>query len=497
MTQNQEKNSVARPPIVVVMGHVDHGKTSLLDYIRKTNVAGREAGGITQSIGAYEITHNGKKITFIDTPGHEAFSKMRTRGAKIADLAILIVAADDSVQPQTKESIQILTETKTPFVVAMNKVDKPTADVEKVKNDLMQVGVFLEGAGGNVSWQKISAKAGTGVDELLDLILLAAELENLTYNPETSANGIIFEAKMDSQRGITATGIVKNGTLKYGDEIATMSACGKIKLLENFKGEQTKKLEPSSPVLILGFGELPQIGEEFISGNIEPMQILKDAQLPEIKKPAEVLALNGKPKLNIIVKADMSGSLEALVEIIKTINQGEVKIGILSSGVGEITDSDVKSASANGALIIGFNNKATKAAENLARAQEVKIISSKIIYELIQSIEKEMKEIENPAPLAEAEVLALFSQNDKKQLIGAKIIKGTIKNNISIKIVRQTEGVDQVVGSGKILSLKSFKQEVNQLISPNEGGIIVESAAIIAIGDKIIYPHPNSKQYNN
>jgi len=326
MAQNQEKNLLVRPPIVVVMGHVDHGKTTLLDNIKKTNIAAREAGGITQSIGAYEITHNPstgsgqiKKITFIDTPGHEAFSKMRTRGAKIADLAILIVAADDSVQPQTKESIKILEETKTPFIVAINKIDKPGADVEKVKNDLMQNNVFLEGAGGNISWQKISAKNGEGVNELLDLILLAAEMESFTYNPSVNASGIILEAKMDNRRGITATGIVKNGILEYGDEIATSSACGKIKLLEDFKGESIKKIEPSSPVLILGFNTLPEIGEEFISGNIEPMLMEKKEIIA--KPSAEIIKNDRRPFLNLIIKSDGSGSLEALLEIIKSLKQ--------------------------------------------------------------------------------------------------------------------------------------------------------------------------------
>ncbi len=484
MAENQEKNLIARPPVVVVMGHVDHGKTTLLDNIKKTTVAAKEAGGITQSIGGYEVIHNGKKITFIDTPGHEAFSKMRTRVAKIADLAILIVAADDSVQPQTKESIKTLEETKTPFIVAINKIDKPGADVEKVKSDLMQNNVFLEGAGGSISWQKISAKSGEGINELLDLILLSAELENFTYNPEENACGFILEAKMDSRRGITVTAIVKNGILKTGDEIATKSACGKIKFLENFKGEQIKQLEPSAPALIMGFTTLPQTGEEFISGNIEPA-VLEKKEI--ILRPAVAVARGDvRPTLNLVIKADVSGSLEALLEIIKALQQGKVKINVSSEGIGEINDSDVKMAISNNGIIIGFNTKASKAAENLARAQETKIVTSKIIYELIQIIEKEMENIENPAPLAEVEILKTFSQKDKKQLVGGKVLSGTVKNNISIKITR--DGVE--VGSGKIINLKSFKQDVNQILAPNEGGIMVESSTVIAEGDHLIYPSP-------
>ncbi|KKT56520.1 MAG: Translation initiation factor IF-2 [Candidatus Wolfebacteria bacterium GW2011_GWA1_44_24] len=244
------KNLIIRPPIVAVLGHVDHGKTSLLDFIRKTNFVAREAGGITQSIGAYEIIHNGKKITFIDTPGHEAFSKMRSRGAIAADLAILVVAADDGVKPQTKESIEILNSAKTPFVVAVNKIDKSNADIEKTINDLTANGVLLEGRGGNVSWQAISAKTGQGVDELLDLVLLAAEMENLTYNPDADAGGVIIEAKSDNRRGIVVSVIAENGILKIGDKIATFGAGGKIKILENFLGEKTAELRPSSPALI-------------------------------------------------------------------------------------------------------------------------------------------------------------------------------------------------------------------------------------------------------
>ncbi len=505
---------VPRPPIVVVMGHVDHGKTTLLDYIRikcakaapihrdePRPVAGREAGGITQSIGAYEIIHNpsadsgqAKKITFIDTPGHEAFSKMRARGAHVADMAILIVAADDGVQPQTKESIKILEETKTPFIVAINKIDKPNADIERVKNDLMQNGVFLEGAGGNISWQKISAKHGEGINELLDLILLASEIENFTYNPDINASGIIIEAKLDSKRGITAIGIVKNGILKVGDGIATSSACGKIKILENFLGEKAEKLEPSAPFLILGFDGLPQIGEEFIGGNIK--LLLKEKRIV-VKPKAEIkpVSKNGVPSLNIILKADVSGSLEALAEIIKNLKQETVTIKIIDKSVGEITDGDIKLAASNNAIIIGFNAKANRAVENMAKVQEIKLITSKIIYELVNMIEKEMKDIEKPAPLGEVEILATFSQKDKKpagsearlprrrQLVGGKVISGLIKNNISVKIIR----AEEELGFGKITGLKSFKQEATQILAPNECGIMIESNIVINIGDKLVY----------
>jgi len=284
MQQNTEAKS-RRSPIVVVMGHVDHGKTSLLDYIRKTNVVSREAGGITQSIGAYEIIHypggsesqnnadktrtnaeRGKRITFIDTPGHEAFSKMRSRGARVADLAILVVAADEGVKPQTTESIKTLLETKTTFVVAITKIDKPNADIDKVKNELTSAGVLLEGYGGSVSCEPISAKSGDHVNELLDLLLLASEMEDLSYDPAAPAEGIVLESKMDKRRGLEATVIVKNGTLRQGEPIATQSGKGKIKILEDFAGKAQKELVPSAPALVIGFSELPQAGERFVTG---------------------------------------------------------------------------------------------------------------------------------------------------------------------------------------------------------------------------------------
>ncbi len=502
MNTNKEKtkNELPRPPIVVVMGHVDHGKTTLLDNIKKTNVAGREAGGITQSIGAYEIIHtptatdktqtvsdkNGKKITFIDTPGHEAFSKMRARGAKVADLAILIVAADDGIQPQTKESIEILKNTNTPFIVAINKIDKPNADVEKTKNDLTQNGVYLEGYGGNVSWQAISAKQGTGVSELLDLILLVSEIENLTYDPNANASGIIIESKLDPRRGITAIGIVKNGTLKNGKGIVTTSACGKIRILENFLGERVDELQPSSPALILGFNFLPQIGEEFTGGDIEitPLVDIHAAVIPKIESLPPIEKYEDKrPVLNVIAKADVSGSLEALLEILKNLPQENVRINILSESVGEITDGDVKAAIADNSIIIGFNTKTNKSAEVLTRAQNAKIITSKIIYELVKAVEGELKKIETPPPLGELEVLATFSHKNKEQLVGGKVLCGMFKKNIVVKILRNEEEI----GTGRIKSLQHFKQEVNQALESQECGIIIESPVAIAVGDHLIY----------
>ncbi|MFA5084402.1 MAG: translation initiation factor IF-2, partial [Candidatus Paceibacterota bacterium] len=361
MTENNQKNEKSRPPIVVVMGHVDHGKTSLLDYIRKTNVTAREAGGITQTIGAYEITHNSKLITFIDTPGHEAFSKMRARGAQAADLAILVVAADEGVKPQTKEALSQIQAAKLPFIVAINKIDKPDINLDKVKNELLTAGVLLEGYGGNVSWQAISAKTGQGVGELLDLILLAAEMESLKYDPKVQAKGIVVEALRDNRRGLVVSVIVEDGTLKSGENINTPTAGGKIKSLKNFLGEDVKSLEPSAPALILGFDSLPQIGEEFLTGEITFH--LMDMPLPVAKKS---LAAKGEDsdKTKVILKADNAGSLEALVDIIKFFPAAK-PVEIVDFSVGRIDEGDFRRAADTKALIIGFRTKLDPTAENL------------------------------------------------------------------------------------------------------------------------------------
>ena len=491
---NKESQNFSRPPIVAVLGHVDHGKTSLLDFIRKTNLTAKEAGGITQSIGAYEIEHNGKKITFIDTPGHEAFSKMRTRGANVADLAILVIAADDSIKPQTKESIEILNSTKTPFIVAINKIDKQNADIERVKNDLMANGILLEGYGGNISWHGISAKTGEGINELLDLILLSGEMENFTYDPNADGNGIILEAKIHSRKGIIVTAIIKNGILKEGEIISTQTANGKIKILENFLGQKIETLSPSSPAIILGFETLPQIGEEFFTGS----QIINQLANLKINQPANesstdisqnqisetsIQTKNTRPILNLILKADVSGSIEILSEIIKSIPSENIKINIITESIGEITDGDVKNASSANAIVISFKTKINKIAENLAKAQNVKIISSEIIYELIESVKNEMKLLEKPQPQGIFEVIKIFSQKGRGQLIGGKVILGTFRNNQRLKIIR----IEQEIGIGKITSIKKFKQEVNQVSINEECGIFLESETKINEKDNLIW----------
>ncbi len=484
-TQNSKskiENFVTRSPIVVVLGHVDHGKTTLLDYIRKTNVVAKEAGGITQATGAYEIVHANKKITFIDTPGHAAFSKMRQRGAKAADLGILVVAADEGVKPQTKEAIQVLLESKTPFVVAINKIDRNNADIEKTKADLAQAGILVEGFGGDISWQGISAKTGEGVNELLDLILLAAEMEDLKYDPEARANGFIIESKMDNRRGLTVAAIVKNGVLRIGDDIVASGAVGKVKILENFLGEKVKELSPSSPALILGFESLPQIGDEFFSGKVD----LAEFMVAQVEKTNGVFvpAVDEKGEnietlVRLVLKADVSGSLEALSEIIKTMPD----IRIINEGIGDITDTDVKSASSSKAIIAAFKTKVSKAAENLAKLQDVKIISSEIIYELLKKIEEEANALKAPETSNEMKILAVFNKKGNRQVVGGKCETGEFKKNSSVEILRD----EKSVGRGRIINLQKGKEDTSVVEKGIECGLLVDSETEIKVGDKLIY----------
>lgn len=469
-----------RPPVVVVMGHVDHGKTTLLDYIRKSSVATREAGGITQAVGAYEITHNGEKITFIDTPGHEAFSKMRARGATIADLAILVVAADDGVNAQTKEAIKILVDTETPYVVAITKIDLPGANVEKAKSSLLQSSVLLEGMGGSTSYQAISAKTGEGINELLDLIVLTAEVEELTYDPSAPAQGFVLEAYQE-KGGITATVIIKNGTLRTGCSIATPTASGKVKGLKDFLNKPAKELAPSSPAIILGLDALPNIGDPFATEGCI-------ADLPKAPPQgngqggAPVIA--GKTKMNLFLKADVAGSLEALVDSVRKLKVPDnTQLVIASSGVGDVTDGDAKQAASMDGIIVGFEVKATPAARTLITAQRIKFFQSDIIYELLKSLEEELSGKKRQMIDAELEILKVFDQkNNGAQIIGGKVVTGELKNQSEVEIHRD----GKAIGTGKITNLQQSKKDVQSVAAGLECGMLFSSQVLISKGDHLI-----------
>jgi translation initiation factor IF-2 len=467
------------------MGHVDHGKTTLLDYIRKANIAAREAGGITQATAAYEIEHADRKITFIDTPGHEAFTAMRSRGAQVADLAILVIAADEGVKPQTKEAIQIILDAKTPFIVAINKVDKTGGNLDKARNDLMAAGVLLEGYGGQVSYCAVSAKTGEGVDGLLDLILLAADVEDLTYDATAPASGFILEAKRDPKRGIEAAVIVKNGTLSRGDAVHTRSAFGKVKILENFLGKTVSELEPSAPAIIIGFEKIPQVGEEFAVGELTLTQGATPALA--VAKTVNQIAKSKPDTLNLILKAGDAGSLEALSVVLRGIDQkGGKEINIVEEGVGDITDGDIRHAIATKATIIGFKNRVEKGAKVLADAQTVTVITSEIVYDLATAVEEYFSGARGPAAAGELEVLALFNQEKpQKQLVGGRVTNGTFRPKTSFDIVRGVVG-SAPVGHGKVLSLRETKSEIFQAEKGKEIGVLLDAQTIVQVGDKLV-----------
>ncbi len=464
-----------RPPIIAVVGHIDHGKTTLLDYIRKTNVTAREAGGITQSIGAYEIEHNGKRITFIDTPGHEAFSRMRKHGIAVADLVVLVVAADDGVKPQTKDALLHIREADIPFVVAINKIDLQGADVEKTKKDLAQASVFLEGQGGTISFQEISALKGDGIDALLDLVLLVAEVEELSYDPDAPGKGIVLTSVRDARRGILAGVVLHDGTVRTGDSISTKSAKGKIKLLEDAHGTSVQELYPSTPALILGFENLPQVGEEFIIG--EDLMI----EHTEEKKPVLTTTEN-KDSIKVILKADESGSLEALCDMFEKL--GELSpLKVVNQGVGIITENDVKLSITTNAIIVGFRSKIDKAAQNLSMGQHITIITSPIIYKL----EEQFREIVQNAAQTEKriiDVLAIFGKRKRnQQVIGGKVTRGPVKNQESFIVIYN----ENEQGSGRIINLQSGKEDVSQAEEEQEVGLLVESEKPIQSGCQLVF----------
>jgi translation initiation factor IF-2 len=486
MPQKSEKTK--RPPVIVVLGHVDHGKTTLLDHIRKSSVAAGEAGGITQSIGAYEISYRGEKMTFIDTPGHEAFSKMRGRGAKVADIAILVVSLDDGVQPQTKEAIQIVTDLKMPYVVALTKADKGTANVDRLKNELTGAGVLLEGYGGSVSYQAVSGKTGEGMPELLDLLLLATEVADLTSDASKPGSGVVLESKLDSKRGIIATVVVKDGALRVGDAVGAGTARGKVKGMESFLGERIKEAVPCMPVVVLGFESLPQIGEVFTSGaGISPAAPAA-ASKPRFSAPKMITPQSikeGEPKvLNVILKANVSGSLEVLSQVVRAMQApAGIKLTVFSESVGDITDGDVQDAISTGAVIVGFKVKPTKAAAILAEAHQVRTFASEIIYELVQALEQAFRVLDRTTIKTDFEILGVFgTKGGTQQVVGGKVVLGTLTLHAAVDIERRAA----VIGTAKVLNLQQAKKDVRELAAGNEGGLLADATVQIKVGDHLI-----------
>ena len=476
---------VTRPPVVTIMGHVDHGKTSLLDAIRHANVTAGEAGGITQHIGAYQVEANGKKITFIDTPGHEAFTSMRARGAQSTDIAILVVAADDGVMPQTIESINHAKAAEVPLIVAINKMDKPTADPERVKTELTQHGIVPEEWGGDTIIVPVSAYTKEGIDDLLENILLVAEVEDYKANPDLTAKGIIIEARLDKGRGPVATVLVKNGTLKVGDTVVAGTVFGRVRAMMNDKGEKLTIAPPSTPVEVLGLNEVPDTGDQLYATEDDKLsrQVaeerrdkIKIAQA-QAKAKASLDDLfaqiqEGEMKqLNLIIKADVQGSVEAVKQALEKLSNEEVKVSCIHGAVGAITSSDVTLAQASNAIIIGFNVRPDATARTMAEQEKIDIRLYRIIYDAIEDVEKAMKGMLAPeykeVILGHAEVRQTFKVPGHGTVAGSYVTDGKITRSSKLRLLRD----NIVIHEGEVESLRRFKDDVREVATGYECGI--------------------------
>ena len=479
----KEMASSQRPPVVVVLGHVDHGKTTLIDYIRKTKIAEKETGGITQHIGAYQVRQNDKVITFLDTPGHEAFSAIRSRGAKVADIAILIVAAEDGVKPQTKEAIKHIQDAKIPFIVGLNKIDKPQANPTMAKQQLTEAGVFLEGWGGQVPAVEISARTGKNIDELLELVLLTAELENLKSNPDQNAKGVVIESHLDPKRGNTATLLIQDGTLKIGQYIVSGGIFTKLKSMEDFAGKNIKEALPSEPVLTLGWSESPDVGDKFNSAETKEEAELLARQSLKAEVPIFIKEMGpqkeNKKTLSIAFKADTQGSLEAISEAIKNIKSELVDYNILTHGIGNIKDSDVKSVAHKNGMIYGFYIETENSAKRLAEKEKVGIKTFKVIYELVEELRKDMSDLLDPEiqrnVLGKIRVLKLFKKGTNYQVVGGKVTSGYAKRGALIDVLRN----DGKIVSGRLNQLQHNKADVDEVKEGLECGIKFDGPAQI------------------
>ncbi len=482
--KNKKGNLQPRPPVVVILGHVDHGKSSLLEKIKDLKITEKESGGITQHIAAYQIEEKGKKITFIDTPGHQAFSAMRSRGAQVADIAVLVVAAEEGVKPQTKEAISHIKKAGIPLIVALNKMDKPGADPEKVKRELLRQEISVESMGGKIPSVQTSAQTGQGISELLDLILLLAEMEGLKADFSAPGRGIVVESYLDPRRGLTATLILRNGVLKKNDILATASAFGKVKILEDFQGKKIDKALPSMPALVLGFEKAPAIGEEFqvFSSPEEAKKQIAKKELGSLG--TEFLKAGPEQKfLNLILKVDVSGSGEAIGELLKEIPQEKIALRILKAEPGPVNESDVKLAQGAKAVIIGFRVKAGPAAQKLAERERIKIIFFEVIYELAQAVknllEKRVKPEKTRSDLGKVKVLEIFLREKNRQIIGAKVVEGQVKRGAFFDAFR----AEEKIGSGKIVELQRDKKKVGSLDKGSECGILYQGEMKIEKGD--------------
>ena len=497
--EDSEDTLITRPPVVTVMGHVDHGKTSLLDAIRQTKVQAGEAGGITQRIGAYSINVKGKKVVFLDTPGHEAFTQMRARGAQITDISVIVVAADDGIMPQTKEAISHSKAAGVPIIVAINKIDRPEANIEKIYQELADNDLLPEKWGGSTITVEVSAKKRINIDELLEMITLVAEMEDIKANPNRRAMGTVIEAQLDKGQGPTATVLVQKGTLKKGDYVVSGTSCGKIRLMVDDNGKGIMKATPSTPVKIMGLSEVPEAGEFFYAVESEKKaraiaEMRKEKQREEMITATQKVSLDnlfdrikeGELKdLNVIIKADNKGSIEAIASSLTKLSNEEVKVSVIHSGVGGISESDVMLASASNAIIIGFNVRPNNGAMDLANAESIEVKTYRVIYDIIDDIKNAVKGMLKPKTketvLGRATVRATFRLPNGQSIAGIYVDNGKITRNSSIRLLRD----DVVIHDGGISSLKRFKDDAKEVATGYEAGLGLENYNDIKEGDEM------------
>ena len=498
--EEDEKKMKKRPPVVCVMGHVDHGKTSLLDAIRHTNVIDREAGGITQHIGAYVVEINGEKITFLDTPGHEAFTAMRMRGASSTDIAVLVVAADDGVMPQTVEAINHAKAAGVEIIVAVNKMDKPSANIDRVKQELTEYELIPEDWGGSTIFVPVSAKTGEGLEDLMEMIALTAEVMELKANPNRRARGLVLEAKLDKGRGSVANILVQKGTLRVGDPIAAGSAFGKVRAMMDDKGRRVKEVGPSTPVEILGLNDVPNAGEVIVGcGNEKEARnfaetFISQSKVKLLEETKSKLSLDdlftqiqegNLKELGIVVKADVQGSVEAIKQSLLKLSNDEVVVKIIHGGVGAINESDVSLASASNAIIIGFNVRPDATAKETADREGVDIRLYRVIYNAIEDVEAAMKGMLDPVfeekVLGHAEVRQTFKASGVGTIAGSYVLDGVFERDCSVRLTR--DGI--VIFEGPLASLKRFKDDVKEVKAGYECGFVFANFNDIKEGDLV------------
>ena len=496
-SEDKEEDLVQRPPVVVVMGHVDHGKTSLLDAIRKTNVIEGEAGGITQHIGAYKVTINGREITFLDTPGHEAFTSMRARGAQITDVAILVVAADDGVMPQTVEAINHAKAAGIPIIVAINKIDVPGANPERVKQELMQYELVPEEWGGNTVFVEISAKQNINIDQLLEMVLLVSDMQDLKVNPNKQAKGAVIEARLDKAKGPIASVLVQRGKLDVGDTIVVGTSIGRIRAMKDDKGKKVKSAGPSTPVEIMGLTKVPEAGDTFYEVKDEKMakHLIGERKAREDAMNAynkvtlnnlfEQMEHENLKQLNIIVKADVQGTAEALKQSLEKLSDEDVAVKVIHSSAGAINESDVNLAKAAKAIIIGFNVRPNATAKETAEKQEVEIKLYSVIYQALEDVEAAMNGLLDPIyeekVIGNVEVRQTFKVSNVGTIAGGYVKDGKVERNAGVRVIRD----NVVIHQGKLVSLKRFKDDAKEVSKGFECGLQIENFNDIQIGDII------------